>query len=40
LVSAIDAKDPYTHGHSKRVSEIAVMIAKEINNSESFLVKK
>ncbi|WP_041723234.1 HD-GYP domain-containing protein [Dictyoglomus thermophilum] len=39
LVSAIDAKDPYTHGHSKRVSEVAVMIAKEINNSESFLEK-
>lgn len=27
---AIDAKDPYTYGHSKRVSEIAIKIAKEI----------
>lgn len=29
LVAAIDAKDPYTQGHSLRVSEISVSIAKE-----------
>ena len=28
---AIDAKDPYTYGHSKRVTEIAVGIAKEMD---------
>ncbi|ACK42496.1 MULTISPECIES: HD-GYP domain-containing protein [Dictyoglomus] len=39
LVSAIDAKDPYTHGHSKRVSEIAILIAKEIDNSTDFIEK-
>lgn len=27
---AIDAKDPYTYGHSRRVSEIAVTIAKNM----------
>ena len=27
---AIDAKDPYTYGHSKRVSEVAIKIAKNI----------
>jgi len=34
LASAIDAKDPYTHGHSSRVSEISIEISKELGLSE------
>lgn len=33
LSMAIDAKDRYTHGHSKRVSEISVMIGRQIGLS-------
>ncbi len=33
LVSAVDAKDPNTAGHSKRVAEYAVMIGKKIGLS-------
>ncbi len=31
IVAAIDAKDPYTEGHSKRVVEYSMMIAKGMN---------
>ena len=31
ITTAIDAKDPYTHGHSQRVSDFSVAIAKEMN---------
>jgi putative nucleotidyltransferase with HDIG domain len=30
LVSAVDAKDPYTRGHSQRVAEVAVEIGREL----------
>lgn len=30
LVTAVDAKDPYTQGHSHRVSEYSVLIAQEL----------
>lgn len=31
LVAAIDAKDPYTEGHSQRVSDFSVAIAERLN---------
>lgn len=31
LTSAIDAKDPYTRGHSYRVSQYSVLIAEQLN---------
>ena len=34
LVTAIDAKDEYSHGHSVRVAEYAVRIAREMGKSE------
>ncbi|MDR3578051.1 MAG: HD domain-containing protein [Anaerolineaceae bacterium] len=34
LVAAIDAKDPYTQGHSLRVFEYSVAIAKELHLNE------
>jgi putative nucleotidyltransferase with HDIG domain len=30
LASAVDAKDPYTHGHALRVAELSVAIGKEL----------
>lgn len=33
LASALDARDPYTAGHSRRVSEYSVAIAKQMNVS-------
>ncbi|UCG38451.1 MAG: HD-GYP domain-containing protein, partial [bacterium] len=37
LSSAIDAKDPYTHGHSQRVAEYAVVAARHLGYSSKFL---
>ncbi len=34
LVSAIDAKDTYSHGHSQRVAEYSEMIAKQVGKDE------
>lgn len=34
LSSAVDARDPYTSGHSGRVAEISLLISKEMNMSE------
>jgi len=35
LAAAIDAKDPYTKGHSERVSEMSVILAQELNLSDN-----
>jgi putative nucleotidyltransferase with HDIG domain len=37
LTAAIDAKDPYTRGHSERVAIVAVIIAKELGLSQELI---
>jgi HD-GYP domain-containing protein (c-di-GMP phosphodiesterase class II)/ligand-binding sensor protein len=37
LSSAVDAKDPYTHGHSRRVAEYAVTAARDMDFSSKFI---
>ncbi len=37
LVSALDAKDAYTHGHSNRVAELSVILARRLGYNEEQL---
>jgi HD-GYP domain-containing protein (c-di-GMP phosphodiesterase class II) len=37
LAGAVDEKDPYTRGHSDRVTRYSLMIAREMNLPEDFL---
>ena len=37
LAGAVDEKDPYTRGHSDRVTRYSMMIAKEMGVSEEFI---
>jgi len=37
LAGAVDEKDPYTRGHSDRVTRYSVMIARELNQAEDFI---
>jgi len=37
LAGAVDEKDPYTRGHSDRVTRYSVMIARELGQPEEFL---
>jgi HD-GYP domain-containing protein (c-di-GMP phosphodiesterase class II) len=37
LAGAVDEKDPYTKGHSDRVTRYSVLIAKELNMPEHFI---
>jgi HD-GYP domain-containing protein (c-di-GMP phosphodiesterase class II) len=37
LTAAIDAKDPYTKGHSQRVSDLSVAIANEMGMDTAFI---
>lgn len=37
LAGAVDEKDPYTRGHSDRVTKYSVMIAREMGLDESFI---
>ena len=37
ISSALDAKDPYTHGHSMRVTLYSIILAKELNLDDNTL---
>jgi putative nucleotidyltransferase with HDIG domain len=37
LITAIDAKDPYTQGHSQRVSDYSVLIARELGLNDTLV---
>src|SRR5690242_1193632 len=37
LAGAVDEKDPYTKGHSDRVTRYSILIAKELNMPEEFI---
>jgi HD-GYP domain-containing protein (c-di-GMP phosphodiesterase class II) len=37
LAGAVDEKDPYTRGHSDRVTKYSVLIAREMGSPESFV---
>ncbi len=37
LAGAVDEKDPYTRGHSDRVTRYSVMIAREMDQGEDFI---
>src|SRR5438132_4966381 len=37
LAGAVDEKDPYTRGHSDRVTRYSLLIAKEMGHPEEFL---
>jgi putative nucleotidyltransferase with HDIG domain len=39
LTSAIDARDPYTLGHSLRVGQLSMMIGREIDLNETVLAR-
>ncbi len=39
LAGAVDEKDPYTRGHSDRVTRYSVMIAREMGQPDDFLEK-
>jgi putative nucleotidyltransferase with HDIG domain len=39
FAAAIDAKDPYTRGHSERVAELSRMIARSLGQNEEFQQK-
>jgi diguanylate cyclase (GGDEF)-like protein/PAS domain S-box-containing protein/putative nucleotidyltransferase with HDIG domain len=39
LAATVDARDPYTYGHSQRVAEIAMLIGKQVGLSSEDLAK-